>query len=166
VIPFQTTPQEVLKLAAIVVEMGRAGLDPAFITAASDLARLDQGAYDLMAMWSQSEADAEERDEIIADLQELLDDHAEAPQTPLRRPYIKYEHLEEIAAKVVADKARLRRLIEQHGGVTLVAKKSGIPQPSLSRLLNSASIPRRTTLYKIANALDLPETDVVTDWTR
>jgi len=57
-------------------------------------------------------------------------------------------------------------LIDQHGGVSEVARKSGIPQPSLSRMLNSGSMSRRSTLYKIANALDLPEKDLVGDWVR
>jgi DNA-binding phage protein len=67
---------------------------------------------------------------------------------------------------VVAEKARLRQIIDKHGGVSAVAKKSGIPQPSLSRMLGSASIPRRSTLYKIANALGLSEAEIVTEWTR
>jgi DNA-binding phage protein len=63
-------------------------------------------------------------------------------------------------------KRRFRDLIDRHGGVSAVAKKSGIPQPSLSRLLKSASMPRRSTLYKIAVALGVPENEVVMEWTR
>jgi DNA-binding phage protein len=74
--------------------------------------------------------------------------------------------LGDVVQRVMTDKARLRDLIDQHGGVSAVAKKSGIPQPSLSRMLSSASIPRRSTLYKIANALDLSEADIVMEWTR
>jgi DNA-binding phage protein len=57
-------------------------------------------------------------------------------------------------------------LIDRHGAITKVARKAGIPQPSLSRMLNSASMPRRTTLYKIAKALDLDESEIVTEWVR
>ena len=32
--------------------------------------------------------------------------------------------------------------------------------------MNSPSIPRRSTLYKIANALGLSEENVVMEWTR
>jgi DNA-binding phage protein len=165
-IPFKTTPEQVMKLAAIMVDMEGAGLDRDFIVAASELARTDQGIYDLMALWEEGERDPTERDEIIADIQESIDDYAEAPATPLKKPYIKYDDLEDVAAQVVAKKAKLRDIIDRHGGVSAVAQKAGIPQPSLSRMLNSPSIPRRSTLYRIANALDLPESEIVTEWSR
>ena len=39
-----------------------------------------------------------------------------------------------------------------------------MPQPPLSRLLSSAGMPRRTTLYRIANELGVREAEMVTDW--
>lgn len=164
-IPFKTTAEQVLKLAAAVVEMEKAGLAPDFIVEIHDLARVDQGVYDLVALWRDAQS-VEERDEIVADLQESLDDYGDAPREPLRKPYIRYDQLDDVAARVRVEKDRLRRIIDQHGGVSAVAQKSGIPQPSLSRMLNSPSIPRRTTLFKIANALDLPETEIAFEWTR
>ncbi|MBI4821796.1 MAG: helix-turn-helix transcriptional regulator [Deltaproteobacteria bacterium] len=71
-----------------------------------------------------------------------------------------------IPSQVLAHKQKLRDLIDRHGGVTQVARLCGIPQPSLSRMLNSASMPRRSTLYRIANALKVPESDVVGEWIR
>ena len=165
-IPFKTSPEEVLALASIMVEMKNAGLDPEFIVKASELGRTDQGIYDLMALWMDAPGDPAERDEIIADLQESMNDYAEAPQEPLRKPYIKFDQLDDVARRVMAEKAKLRQLIDKHGGVSAVAQKSGIPQPSLSRMLSSPSIPRRSTLYKIANALDLSETEIAMEWTR
>jgi DNA-binding phage protein len=165
VIPFKTTPDQILKLAAIVVEMDKMGLEKTFIVGADELARSDQGVYDLMALWMGS-SDTIERDEIIADIQDSLDDYADAPAEPVKKPYIKYDKLDEVVQKILADKTRLRDLIDRHGGVSAVARKSGIPQPSLSRMLSSASMPRRTSLYKIANALDLPESEIVTEWSR
>lgn len=53
-------------------------------------------------------------------------------------------------------KARLRRLVEARGGVGVVAERAGMRQPSLSRLLNSASVPRPTTLRRLAGALEVP----------
>jgi len=165
-IPFKTTPEQVLKLASITVEMVNAGLAHRFIFEASELARVDQGVYDLMALWLVVADDDAERDEIVADIQESIDDYRDAPTQPQEKPYIGYDKLDDVATRVVAEKAKLRQLIDRHGGVSAVAQKSGIPQPSLSRMLNSASIPRRSTLYKIANALGLPETEIVTDWSR
>lgn len=49
-------------------------------------------------------------------------------------------------------------------GVNKLASETGIPQPSLSSFLNSANMPRRATLYKIANALGLSEKEIITDW--
>ena len=164
-IPFKTTPKQVMKLASIMVEMEAAGLGRNFIVAASELARTDQGVFDLMALWHGTEDDAE-REEIVGDIQESLDDYRDAPQAPLKKPYIKFEKLGDVAQQVMAKKAKLREIIDRHGGVSAVAQKTGIPQPSLSRMLNSPSMPRRSTLYRIANALNLPETDIVSEWSR
>lgn len=165
-IPFKTTAEQVMKLASIMVEMERAGLDSNFIVAASELARTDQGVYDLMALWLDTAGDATERGEIVADVQESIDDYQDAPSAPLKKPYINFDKLDDVAQQVMAKKAKLRDIIDRHGGVSAVAQKTGIPQPSLSRMLNSPSIPRRSTLYRIADALDLPETDIVTEWSR
>jgi len=165
-IPFKTTPEQVMKLASIMVEMEASGLERDFIVAASDIARTDQGVYDLMELWLDSSVDSGERDEIVADLQESIDDYKEAPSAPAERPYINYENLGDVVEQIRAKKAKLREIIDRHGGVSAVAKKTGIPQPSLSRMLNSASIPRKSTLYRIANALKLPETEIVTEWSR
>jgi DNA-binding phage protein len=165
VIPFKTTPKQVMKLASIMVEMESVGLDRDFIVTASELARTDQGVYDLMALWHGATAKSE-RDEIVADIQESLDDYRDAPPAPLKKPYIKFEKLGDVAQQVMAKKAKLRDIIDRHGGVSAVAQKTGIPQPSLSRMLNSPSMPRKSTLYRIANALDLPETEIASEWTR
>jgi len=165
-IPFRTTPDQVLKLATIVLEMEKAGVDRSFIYDADELARKDQGVFDLMALWVDAGSDQAERDEIIADIQESIDDYADAPPVPLKKPYIRYDQLEDVAQRVMAEKAKLRQIVDKHGGVSAVAQKSGIPQPSLSRMLNSPSVPRRSTLYKIAEALDLSETEIAMEWTR
>jgi DNA-binding phage protein len=163
--PFKTTPKQVMKLASIMVEMKKAGLDQTFIVGASELARTDQGVFDLMALWLGTKDDTE-RNEIVADIQDSLDDYRDAPPAPLKKPYIKFEKLGDVAKQVMAKKAKLRDIIDRHGGVSAVAQKTGIPQPSLSRMLNSPSMPRRSTLYRIANALKLSEADIVSEWSR
>lgn len=164
-LPFRTTPDQVIELAAIVVAMQSAGVDKAFIVAAHDLARVDQGVFDLMALWRDT-TDPVERDEIVADIQESISDYEDAPAQPLQKPYIKFDALSDVAQHVVEYKKRLRDLIDRNGGISAVAKKSGIPQPSLSRMLGSASMPRRSTLYKIANAIGVSEAEIVTEWVR
>lgn len=164
-IPFKTTHEQILKLASIMMEMEKSGLDGDFIVEASELARTDQGLFDLMALWVDAN-DATERDEIVADIQESLDDYRDAPSSPQKRPRIRFDQLEDVIQGVMAEKAKLRQIIDRHGGVSAVAQQCGIPQPSLSRMLNSPSVPRRSTLYKIANALDLSEKDIALEWTR
>lgn len=165
-IPFPTTSEQKLQLAHHMMEMQRAGLGDEFIVNASELARMDQGIYDLFELWSQSAGNQNERDQIIADIQDLVDEHRDAPKEPEKKPYIGFDQLDNVAKRILAEKATLRKLIDKHGGVSVVAEKTGIPQPSLSRMLNTPSIPRRKTLNKIAIALDEPETEIAFDFTR
>lgn len=121
---------------------------------------------DLMKDWRAKHKDVEPATELLKRIQESIDDYADAPQEPVHKPYIKYNRLEDVAQRVMAEKAKLRQIIDRHGGVSAVAQRCGIPQPSLSRMLNSPSVPRRSTLYKIANALGLSEGDIVMEWSR
>jgi hypothetical protein len=141
------------------------GLPEDFVSQAMALALKNEGAVDLMELWSE-EASSRHRDELVADLQELLDDYLEAPPEPVSRPKIEFTQLDHIVSQILEHKQRLRTLVDQHGGVSSVARRAGIPQPSLSRMLASATMPRRTTLYKIAAALDLSEPEIVGEWVR
>jgi hypothetical protein len=142
--------------------MRRAGVPEDFVGRALEVVRHDQGLYDLLELWAEAPSQAE-RDELLADVNEAIDDWSPAEA---ERPRIPFDDLERIATDVVGFKKRLRDLIDQHGGVTAVAMRAGIPQPSLSRMLGSAAMPRRTTLYRIAKALDVSETEIATEWTR
>ena len=42
--------------------------------------------------------------------------------------------------------------------------KTGIPQPSLSRFFGAASMPRRTTVFRIMEAIGLNENEFQFDW--
>lgn len=120
---------------------------------------------DLMEMWF-DETNPKERAKIVADLQESLHDIMDAPQKPEERPYLGFDELDEVRRDVLEFKKQLRQEVDRHGGVSELARKTGIPQPSLSRFFSSGSMPRRTTLYKIAKALNLPESAVGFKWTR
>ena len=157
---FSTTAAQKIRLAEIVVEMNRQGIPRDFIAAVDELARVDAGVFELADMWFEGE----DRDECLADLQDLVDEAEELPRAPAAKPSIPFDELDDVGDRVVQFKKRLRDIVDRQGGVSAVAKKVGMPQPSLSRLLNSASMPRRTTLYRIANALGVPEAEIVTDW--
>ena len=165
IIPFSTSAEEIAQLKGIASAMVKADLDFDWVVAVEQLAKTDQGTFDLMKLW-QDTKDKDTRTEIVADLQDALDDYADAPSEPTQRPKIPFDDLAAVTRKILAEKRKIRDLIDRHGGVTAVAKKTGIPQPSLSRMLNSASMPRRSTLYKIAVALGIPESQVVMEWIR
>ena len=167
--PFTTTDDQKVELWAIASAMRAAGLSASFITAAIRRAEEYEGTFDLLALWRDSSDDTEgqaEREQIIADIQELLDEGDEAGGHPLERPHIRFDELKSIAEKVAAFKLELRKKVDAWGGVAKLARAAGIPQPSLRRFFSSASMPRRTTLYKIARTIGLSENDIVTDWVR
>jgi hypothetical protein len=134
-----------------------------FIAAAVRTAMEFEGVYDLMKMW-EAEDDHSERVEIIADIQDMIDDCSETESGEV--PYIKFTDLDKIAHDVQKFKDNLRVIVDQKGGIGELSKLTGIPQPSLSRFFASASMPRRTTLLKIARALKLDAVAIATEWSR
>jgi hypothetical protein len=163
---FRTTAEQRVQISVIAASMNVAKLPVPFIDAVSRLAQEDQGIFELMALWQAAAEDVEERVAVEADLQEHLEEAAELPSEPVRKPKIPFDDLTSVASQVMRHKQRLREIVDRHGGVSEVARKCGMAQPSLSRMLTSASMPRRSTLYKIANALGLPEQEIVGEWRR
>jgi len=143
--------------------MHKKKLPNSFIAAAVETAFEFEGVYDLMKMWS-TETDKKEQDEIVADIQDLVDDCAQKEK--IDGTYIRFDDLEGIAKNIRSFKDNLRLVIDQHGGLSHLAQLTGIPQPSLSRLFGSASMPRRNTLLKIAKALNLSQVQIATEWLR
>lgn len=150
-----------------VVEIGhqmiQAGLPKDFIAAAVQTAFEFEGVYDLLKMWA-AETDQRERDETISDIQEMIDDCQEPHR--VEGAYVRFDDLEGIAKNIRAFKDNLRAIVDQNGGIKRLAELTGIPQPSLSRFFNSATIPRRATLHKIARALKLSQVQIATEWSR
>lgn len=62
-----------MDIANIIITMKEAGIDLNFIIEASEVAKTDQGVYELMEMWLTSSEN--ERLEIIGDIQDSLDDY-------------------------------------------------------------------------------------------
>ncbi len=162
-ITYRATDDQKVRAYQIAADMKSTGLSSAFIAGVVKLAEYYEGAYDLLELWA-SEEDQEERDQIVSDLQDEIDEYNEQPKEPLKKPYITYNDLELIAKDVTGFKAHLKTMVDQWGGISKLAKETGIPQPSLSRFFKIASMPRRTTIYKIAQALNLSEKEIITDW--
>lgn len=160
---FRTTNTQKVRLYQIASDMKGRGLSDLFIAAAVGLAEYYEGAYELFELWA-SEEKPSEQDQIISDLQEEIDEYAEQPKTPVKKPYISFKDLDSIAKNVDGFKAHLKTIVDQWGGISKLSKETGIPQPSLSRFFKTSSMPRRTTIYKIAEALNLSEKEIITDW--
>lgn len=152
-----------VELIEIGHKMNQAGLAKPFIAAAVETAFEFEGVYDLMKMWSEEE-DTSEQGEIVADIQDLINDCAQKEK--IEGVYIRFDDLAAIATNIRGFKDSLRIKIDAVGGIGELSKKTGIPQPSLSRFFNSASIPHRATLLKIAKALGLSQVEIATEWSR
>lgn len=160
---FVTSDEQKVKVYEVATEMKKKGLSAKFITACVEQALEYEGTHDLMVLWAEA-CDEVERNEIVADLQDEIESRVEAPRKPVKKPYVKFDDLDAIAKDVIKFKNALRKVVDKHGGISKLSEKSGIPQPSLSRFFNSASMPRRATLYKIANAIGLNEKEIVSEW--
>lgn len=160
---FKTSPDAHVEIYKIATKMDAQGLSKQFISDAVKLALEYEGAFDLMKLWS-AEEDTASKEEIIANLQEEIDDNEDKPLQVLEKPKISYTELGNVAQKIVAFKTALKKKVDARGGITELARKTGMHQSSLSRFFNSAAMPRRITLYKIAKAMDLKEEDIAFDY--
>ncbi|MCB0343056.1 MAG: helix-turn-helix transcriptional regulator [Pseudobdellovibrionaceae bacterium] len=160
---FITTDEQKVKIYTIAATMKQSGLSDRFISSAVRLAEYYEGVFDLFELWAEEEG-SQEKKSIIADIQEEIDEFREQPNEPLKKPYISYKDLEGISKDIRSYKDFLRSKVDKWGGITKLAAETGIPQPSLSRFFSSNSMPRRTTIYKIANALNLSEAEVIAEW--
>lgn len=145
----------------IAIQMSDANLPVGFVFAAAELGLKSKPVRELMTMWAE-ETDADERDEIIADLQELIDDHEAVARREVQS--IKLNDLDAIAKNVQAFKDSLRLEVEEKGGISKLSELTKIPQPSLSRFFGSTAMPRRATLLKIGKALGLEKIELDAQW--
>lgn len=151
---------EIIEIAHAMIQ---SGLPKPLIVDAVRTAYEFEGVYDLMKMWLE-ETDDHERDEVIADIQDLIEDCGQNEK--IEGTYIRFDDLDMIAKNIRSFKDNLRIIVDQNGGVGKLANLTGIPQPSLSRFFESASMPRRATLLKIAKALNLSQVQIATEWSR
>ena len=152
-----------MELFEIAGAMKKSGLSVEFITVAVNTATEFEGVYDLMKLWI-NESNEKERDEIVADIQDMIDDCAKKEKE--EGSYIRFNDLEAVAKDIRAFKDSLLVEVGRAGGVKHLSELTGIPQPSLSRFFNSNSMPQRSTLLKIAKALNLDAVKVGTLWAR
>lgn len=160
---FSLTPEQDLTLFDIALQMQDAKLPVKFISDAIKTALRYEGVADLVFMWAE-ETDNSERNEIVADIQELIDDCNKTSVEEYR--YIKFNDLESVKNNIRQFKDELLKIVDAKGGISHLARLTSLPQPSLSRFFNSNSMPRRQTLLKIADALELDAVKIATSWER
>ncbi len=158
-----SNPPQQLQLFNIAGNMQKAGLPDEFIASAIRTALDYEGVADLILMWDEEEDECE-RNEIVADIQELVEDCAQAGKSEY--PSIRLNDLEAISKDIRSFKDNLLKIVIEKGGITHLSSLSGIPQPSLSRFFNSNAMPRRSTLLKISKALKLDAIVLATRWDR
>jgi DNA-binding phage protein len=93
----------------------------------------------------------------------MIDEVVEA-SVVTEKPRVGFDELGDIAKQVLGYKNKLRESVDKWGGVSRLSRETGIPQPSLSRFFNPATMPRRMTVYKIARALNPSDQVVVVGW--
>ncbi len=143
---------EQLHLFQIAFQMKSADLPSDFIVASVKCALEFDGVADLMRLWEE-ETDQKERDEIVADIQDMINACA---QTGIKEErYVRFNDLDTIAKNIRVFKDGLLTEVMGRGGISELSKLTGIPQPSLSRFFNTNTMPQRGTLLKIAKALNL-----------
>lgn len=155
------------RLIGIEIEIGNRmfleDLPREFVVSAVKTASEFDGVLDLLKLWD-NEEDKQERKEILADIQDMIDDCSQQQQQ--ESTYIRFDDLAKIAQDITKFKDNLRMIVEKKGGIVTLARQTGIPQPSLSRFFSSASMPRKVTLLKISKALNLSAVDIASEWTR
>lgn len=160
---FHLTPEQDMSLFSISHKMKTAGLPSQFISSAIRTALQYEGVADLIFLWDR-EKNTSERHEIIADIQELIDDCSQPNKEEYR--YIKLNDLDQVRDHIREFKDELLKLVNKAGGISELSKITHIPQPSLSRFFNSNAMPRRRTLLKIAEALNLDAVRINMPWAR
>lgn len=160
---FHLTASQDVTLFDIAHKMKKSGLSAEFISSAIRTALHYEGVADLVFMWEQ-ESDIEEKEEIIADIHDLIDDCGRRNLDEYTM--IRFNDLDMIRKDIRSFKDGLLKLVDEKGGISLLSKITGIPQPSLSRFFNSNAMPRRQTLMKIASALQIEEIKATNSWIR
>src|SRR3989338_10625703 len=105
--------------------MKTAELPSDFIVTAVKCALEFEGVADLLRLWEE-ETDQTERNEIIADIQDMIDACAQTSVT--EEIYVRFNDLDAIAKNIRAFKDSLLSEVMERGGVNELSKLTGIPQ--------------------------------------
>src|SRR5688500_6025155 len=107
--------------------MKKANLPEIFIVNTLCAALEFEGIADVMKLW-RDEKVPEEKNEIIADIQDMLDACSQKGRT--EEFYVKFNDLDTIANNIRLFKDSLLSIVKKNGGVKRLAELTEIPQPS------------------------------------
>lgn len=141
-------------LSFVAIQMINEGLSETFVLRALSLARESEGVEDMLYLWRDEPG---ERPAIEAEIQAAIEDREPAGSAVEIQDGPAADRL---IGERLRQKEHIRALVAAHGGVSRVAEAAGIPQPSLSRFLNTPSEPRPATLHRLAVAMGLTVADL------
>ena len=157
------------KIHEISGEMLKEGLSASFVERAMRLAMDFEGGYDLFLLWH-NEKDGIAKNEILVDIENEIEElkafDGQQVGRFFHRPKIDFDDIENIGNQIISFKKALRNKVDSWGGVARLSAEIGMSSPSLYRFFNSPAMPRKTTLYKIANAVGLEEKDIAFEFTK
>src|SRR5262249_34930253 len=127
-----TTDEEKLNVYRIATAMAASGLPASFVTRAVEIASFSEGAHDLMLLWEEFGDDPAAQEQVVADIQEAIDDSDEShsARRPTQKAKVVYGELRGISTDVLRFKERLREKVDRWGGISKLAAATGMPQPS------------------------------------
>lgn len=143
----------------IAYSMNKYGVACDLVISALEGALAYQDMYKLLKKWSEYSTD-KKKAMIIKKIEDLIN----ILKVKEEEAKVRLDDLDEISKDIRAFKDNLRVIVDEMGGIKYLSKLTGIPQPSLSRFFNSSSMPRRTTLHKIAAAIHKSRGGSVSEW--
>lgn len=157
-LPFPTTDDQVAKVSSIAEAMKKAGLDHDLIADASRVARIDQGVYDLLALWREAEGHPNLQKQVVAildDLRASLADHGvpSAPAGPLVAE-VPIDLLRRLRTTLLAtphkDEARALQRTSDLALLSKAIEAAKTRDPSLAQIRKALGLISEATLSQIA----------------
>lgn len=157
-------PDETVTICKIASEMAQAKLPAGFIAKAVQVAIESKSGLDILLLWD--EADTQEfKNRVVILLEKFFADLDDFETTKTYEANIKSENeIDELTQKVLDYKKWLREVVNKWGGISKLSKTIGVSQPSISDFFRSASMPKKVTVDKIVNALNLKDKNAYPSW--
>ena len=157
-------PIETVTICQIASDMAKAKLPSEFIAKAVQVAWESKSGFDILMLWQ--DADTQEfKDRVVMLLEKFFEDLEDFEATKIYEAPLKSDQeLDELTQKIMDYKKWLRSVVDKWGGVSKLAKTIGVSQPSMSDFFRSASVPKKVTVDKIAQAINIDNEKIYPNW--